>query len=69
MEEYLSLKIFGNNAFGKVSVRCKLGASIINFLMKKKTIFSPSGGIRSHVPVHAPSLNGKTFKSAVINLL
>jgi hypothetical protein len=38
-------KKFGNDAFGKGSVRCKLGASIVNVLMEKNTIFS-SGGIR-----------------------
>jgi hypothetical protein len=33
------LKIFGDDAFGKVSARCKVGASIINHLMEKKQCF------------------------------
>jgi hypothetical protein len=34
------VKIFGDDAFGKVSIRCKLGASIVNFLMERNSIFS-----------------------------
>jgi hypothetical protein len=34
------LKIFGDDAFGKVSARCIVGASIINHLMKKICVLS-----------------------------
>jgi hypothetical protein len=29
-------KIFGDDAYGKVSARCKIGAAAVNLLMKKK---------------------------------
>jgi hypothetical protein len=39
------LKIFGNDAFGKVSTRCKVGASVINNLLEKNKVFTPSGSV------------------------
>lgn len=63
------LKIFGDDAFGKVASWCKLGASIVNLLMEKNTVFFPSGSIRNRQPVHVRLLNDETFKSAVVELL
>jgi hypothetical protein len=33
------LKIFVHDAFGKVASHCKVGASIVNLLMEKNTVF------------------------------
>lgn len=63
------LKIFGDDAFGKVASHCKLGASIVNLLMEKNTVFFPTGGIRNRQPVRVRPLNDETFKSAIVDLL
>ena len=41
MQTAFRLKIFGDDAFGKVSARCKVGAGIVNLLLKKKHCFLP----------------------------
>ena len=41
------LKIFGDDAFGKVSSRCKVGAALVNHILKKNFIFFPAGAVRS----------------------
>jgi hypothetical protein len=63
------LKIFGDNAFGKVASRCKLGASIVNFLMEKHTVFFSSSAAKNRQPIRARPLNDETFKAAVVDLL
>jgi hypothetical protein len=43
------LKILGDDAFGKVASRCKLGASIVNFLMEKHTFFPSGANLSVHI--------------------
>jgi len=62
------LKIFGDDAFGKVSARCKVGASIVNHLIEKNSVFYPGGPARARLPVSLRPLNDETFKAAVIEL-
>ncbi len=50
------LKIFGDDAFGKVASHCKVGASIVNFLMEKNTVFFPSGNVRNRLPILRASI-------------
>ena len=68
MQTAFRLKIFGDDAFGKVSARCKVGAGIVNFLLEKNTVFFPAGAARSRLPVCVRPLNEETFKSAVTEL-
>jgi hypothetical protein len=63
------LKIFGDDAFGKVASRCKVGASIVNFLTERNTVFFPSGNVRNRLPIRVHPLNDETYKSAVVDLL
>lgn len=69
MHTAFKLKIFGDDAFGKVSTRCKVGASVINNLLEKNTVFFPSGSVRARLPFRARPLNEETFKSVVVELL
>jgi hypothetical protein len=63
------LKVFGDDAFGKVSARCKVGAGIMNHLLEQNSVLFPAGSIRSKFPVRARVLNEETFKVSVIDLL
>ena len=69
MHTAFKLKIFGDDALGKVSTRCKVGASVINNLLEKNTVFFPSGSVRARLPFRARPLNEETFKSVVVELL
>jgi hypothetical protein len=69
MHTAFKLKIFGNDAFGKVSTRCKVGSSVINNMLEKNTVFSPSSSVQARLPFHACPLNEETFKSVVVELL
>jgi hypothetical protein len=35
------LKIFGEDAYGKVTARCKVGSQVINYLLEKNRVFFP----------------------------
>ena len=50
------LMIFGDDAFGKVASRCKVGASIVNFLTERNTVFFPSGNVRNRLPILRASI-------------
>jgi hypothetical protein len=63
------LKIFGNDAFGKVSSRCKVAANAVNHLLEVNTVFFPAGSVRAKIPLCVCPLNKETFKSAVVDLL
>jgi hypothetical protein len=63
------LKVFGDDAFGKVSSRCKIGAAVVNHLMEKNSILFPAGSSRSRAPVRARVLNEETFKATVVDML
>jgi hypothetical protein len=63
------LKIFGDDAFGKVSSRCKVAAKAVNHLLEVNTVFFPAGSIRAKIPLRVHPLNEETFKSAVVDLL
>jgi hypothetical protein len=62
------LKVFGDDAFGKVSSRYKVGAAILNHLLEQNSVLFPAGSIRSKFPVCARVLNKETFKATVIDL-
>jgi hypothetical protein len=59
------LKVFGDDAFGKVSSRCKVGAGMINHILETNLFFPllelPGLAYRA--------LNEETFKSCVIDML
>jgi hypothetical protein len=63
------LKIFGDDAFGKVSACCNVGASVVNHLLEQNHVFSPAGSGRYHPPVCVHPLNDETFKAVVVDLL
>ena len=63
------LKIFGDDAFGKVSSQCKVGAAIVNHILEKNFIFFPAGAVRSRYPVCVRPLNEEIFKFVVMDLL
>jgi len=63
------LKVFGDDAFGKVSSHCKVGAAVVNHLMEKNAILFPAGSSRSRAPVRARVLNEETFKATVVDML
>jgi hypothetical protein len=63
------LKIFGDDAFDKVSSRCKVGAAIVNHTLKKNCIFFPAGAVKSQYTVHVHPLIEEIFKSVVMDLL
>jgi hypothetical protein len=63
------LKVFGDDAFGKVSSRCKVGATVINRILEDNLIFFPAGAARSRLSVRARALNEETFKSCVVDIL
>ena len=50
------LQIFGDDAFGKVASHCKVGASIVNFLTERNTVFFPSGNVRNRLPILRASI-------------
>jgi hypothetical protein len=63
------LKVFGDDAFGKVSSHCKVGATVINRILEDNLIFFPAGAARSRLSVRARALNEETFKSCVVDVL
>jgi hypothetical protein len=63
------LKSFGNDAFRKVSSRCKVAANAVNHLLQVNTVFFPAGSVRAKIPLCVRPLNKETFKSAVVDLL
>ncbi len=63
------LKVFGDDAFGKVSSRCKVGAGVINHILESNLVFSPAGAAQSRLSVRAHALNVETFKSCVVDVL
>ncbi len=69
MQTAFRLKIFGDDALGKVTTRCKVGAGIVNFLLEKNTVFLSAGAAGSCLPVYVRPLNDETFKSAVTELM
>jgi hypothetical protein len=68
MQTAFRLKIFGDDAFGKVSARCKVGSGIVNYLLDKNLVFFPAGAVRARVPVCLRPLNEETFKAAIVEL-
>ncbi len=63
------LKIFGDDAFCTVTLCCRVGAEVVNYLMVKNCVFFPLGGGCTQLPVHACPLNDETFKNTVVGLL
>jgi hypothetical protein len=44
------LKVFGEDAYGKVTAQCKVGSQIINHLLEKNHVFLPVTAGCQHVP-------------------
>ncbi len=63
------LKVFGEDAYGKVTSRCKVAATIINYLLEKNRVFFPVNSGRQRVPTRVRLINDETFKSAVVDLV
>jgi len=63
------LKVFGDDAFGKVLSRCKVGASMINHILENNLIFFPAGAAQSCLSIRAHALNKETFNSCVVDVL
>jgi hypothetical protein len=62
------LKVFGDDAFGKVSSCCKVGAAVLNHFMEQNSVLFPAGSIRSRFPVCAHVLHEETFKATVVDM-
>lgn len=63
------VKVFGEDAYGKVSSRCKLGAGVVNELLVRNCVFFPMGSGKNRTPVRVHQLNDETFKTNVLDLL
>jgi hypothetical protein len=63
------LKVFGEDAFGKVASRCKAAASVINYLLEQNRVFYPVTSGRQRIPARLRSLSDETFKSAIFDLV
>jgi len=62
------LKVFGDDAFGKVTSRCKVAAAVVNYLMEKNRVFFAVASGRQRVPGRVRLINEETFKSAVVDI-
>jgi hypothetical protein len=56
------LKIFGDDAFGKVTQWCKAGAQVSNYLIEKNHVFFFMGSVCKQQPVQARALNNATLE-------
>jgi hypothetical protein len=63
------LKVFGDDAFGKVTARCKVAAAVVNYLMEVNRVFFPVTAGRHRVPGRVRPINEETFKSAVLDIV
>jgi len=45
MQTAFRLTIFGDDAFGTVSARCKVGLGIVYYLLEKNLVFFPAGAV------------------------
>jgi hypothetical protein len=63
------LKIFGDDAYGKVSTQCKVGANKANNLLERNRVFFPAGSTRARLPLRLRPLNEETIKAAIVELL
>jgi hypothetical protein len=59
------LKVFGEDAFGKVASRCKAAAVVINYLLEQNPVFYPVSSGRQRIPTRLQSLSDETFKAAI----
>jgi hypothetical protein len=60
------LKVFGDDAFRKVTSRCKVAAAVVNYWMEVNRVFFPVTAGRQRVPGRVRQINEETFKSAVL---
>ena len=63
------LKVFGDDAFGKVTSRCKVAASVMNFLLQKNRVFFPVTAGHQRIPARVRLINQETFKAAVVDIV
>ncbi len=63
------LKVFDEDAYGKVTARCKVASSIVNYQLEKNQVFFPVTSGQQRVPTHVRGNNEETFKSAVLDLV
>jgi hypothetical protein len=63
------LKVFGDDAFGKVTSRCKVAAAVVNYLMEKNRVFFAVASGRQRIPGCVRLINEETFKSAVVDIV
>jgi hypothetical protein len=63
------LKIFGADAFNKVTARCKAGANAVNYLLEKNHVFFLVGSGHNRFPSHVCSLNEDIFKTTIQDAL
>jgi hypothetical protein len=61
------LKVFGEDAFGKVASRCKAAVAVINYLLEQNRVFYPVSSGRQRIPACLQSLSDETFKVAVVD--
>jgi hypothetical protein len=63
------LKVFGEDAFGKVTARCKTAAAIVNYLLERNRVFFPVGSGRNRIPTRVRAMNEEIFKTTILDFL
>jgi hypothetical protein len=63
------LKVFGDDAFGKVTSRCNVAAAVVNYLMEVNRVFFSVTAGQQRVPGCVRQINAETFKSAVMDII
>ncbi len=63
------LKVFRDDAFGKVTSRCKVAAAVVNvLLLKNRILFLVTVG-RQRLPARVQLINEEIFKSTIVDVV
>jgi hypothetical protein len=63
------LKVFGDDAFGKVTSRCKVAEAVVNVLLLKNRILFPVAVGRQRLPARVRLINEEIFKSTIVDVV
>jgi hypothetical protein len=63
------LKVFGDDAFGKVTSRCKVAAAVVNVLLLKNRILFPVAVGYQRLPARVRLINKEIFKSTIVDVV
>jgi hypothetical protein len=63
------LKVFGEDAFGKVATRCSAAANIINYILEHNRVYFPVTSGHQCVPARVKPISEEVFKSVICDLV